>query len=804
MIIYNPRRCGGYIVLTSCKGSSFFKAMPLPIVATVFTLVIKWMPHIFSIPDTRAGDVAETGALLIDHPQASYALTSIVGFLLLFRSNLAYGRFWEGRTAVQNMGAAWAEASSLVVSFDSAAKGRDDYAEWKADVVHLFSLMHALAVMSLRTDADLTNLVQHVPYQDFDGVTFVTGSPWISARSSAAAGGGPASPRSRGGGSTTSILSRASSVESDDLRKGQSAPHMSPHARLRHRSISRVDLRPPRPVPKSHQTGVVSRSGLSSRAHYFPVGVHTHLKPPQVKSAASSSPRLSTDSTSVSPTDGELVRSLSASAEIRVSTTAEAAAVSTVGTGFAATDGDSVSLRLRKRSLTLGDLSAVRDACDDLRVPARSAEAESTTKVHLDLTLEQEDEPRGEDHRPRSYTTALTGPVPAQIDTTGDGEPDSTAFDTTGDGCFDAFVTNGDGKVVVDVSSKQEVSAAKADNAGIGIGHGEGNSANALPSHAHDSSSRGRGQQSTATTFAETTEPAAERNTYMEKHYLDQRLSKYNNTEATSSNSNANDFEQPQFSLMVIGGLWDSERERLAVVDPLHAERVYVVQSWIHHALVERYELEGLAVPAPLLAHIYVQISAGFSAFMQCKKLVDTPFPFPYAQIVLVCLILLSAFLPVQVCIIVNSTPLAMALTFVTVWAFCSINEVAMELEEPFMDEQNDIALADLHVDFSEKLMTLINRLTWRSSWPEGALVSSLSANGDGAYTAPRHRLSRFAAEEQALVREASNAATSVAAEGSDAAAENCSQASVENNGRTAVVSPAHRTRVNSVVAAQP
>ena len=35
---------------------------------------------------------------LIEHPQGSYVLTSIVGFLLLFRSNLAYNRFWEGRT----------------------------------------------------------------------------------------------------------------------------------------------------------------------------------------------------------------------------------------------------------------------------------------------------------------------------------------------------------------------------------------------------------------------------------------------------------------------------------------------------------------------------------------------------------------------------------------------------------------------------------------------------------------------------------------------------------------------------------
>lgn len=770
MIIYNPRRCAGYIVLTSCKGSSFFKAMPLPIAATVFTLLIKLMPHTFKVPDTRAGDDVETETPLIGHPQASYALTSIVGFLLLFRSNLAYARFWEGRTAVQNMGTAWAEVGSLVISFDSVSKGRIDYAEWKADFVHLLSLMHALAVMSLRTDADLTNLVRHAAYQDFDGVTYVSGDPWMSTQSSAAEADGSESLRRAGkpavvagldrsgSGSDASVLVPAASLESDGSAN-QLAPHMSPHARLRHRSGSQVERRPPRPAPKNHQTGVISRSGLSSRAYYFPTGAHNHLKQLHFKPTADSSPRPST-----SPQAVKLKRSVSDSAgrhdNSRSTTdTAEAPATSTMGTEDAVSNGDSTVLRM-SRSLTLGDLSAVRDVCDDLRVPTQSEATESTASVRLDLALEL-DTPR-DASRPRNRTAPMSGLRVVQVDTNSDGKPASTAFDPTGDRCFDAFGTNGEGKidkVLVDVSSKPEVGAATARIANADrVDHGS-TAASDLPSDTHDSRSDDRGQQTAKTTFAEATEPPFERNTYMDKQYLDERLSKYNNTDATDDVS---DLEQPQFPLMVIGGLWESERERLAVVDPLHAERVYVVQSWIHHALVERYELEGLAVPAPLLAQIYAQISTGFSAFMQCKKLVDTPFPFPYAQIVLICLIILSAFLPIQVCIIVNSTPLAMALTFVTVWAFCSINEVAIELEEPFMDESNDIALADLHVDFSEKLLTLINRLTWRSSWPEGAPTSQYAARGT-PYTAPRHRLSRFATEEQEAAREAATTAGSAA-----------------------------------------
>lgn len=109
-------------------------------------------------------------------------------------------------------------------------------------------------------------------------------------------------------------------------------------------------------------------------------------------------------------------------------------------------------------------------------------------------------------------------------------------------------------------------------------------------------------------------------------------------------------------------------------------------------------------MPAPITAQIFARLSDGFAAFMQCKKILDTPFPFPYAQVVLVVVILFAAILPLQLCVIVNSEFLACAITFGTVWTFCAINQVARELEEPFMDDRNDVNLPDLHVDFNEKL----------------------------------------------------------------------------------------------------
>ena len=45
------------------------------------------------------------------------------------------------------------------------------------------------------------------------------------------------------------------------------------------------------------------------------------------------------------------------------------------------------------------------------------------------------------------------------------------------------------------------------------------------------------------------------------------------------------------------------------------------------------------ALSLRLRGQAYGEISKGFAAFMQCKKIVDTPFPFPYAQMVLIFLI---------------------------------------------------------------------------------------------------------------------------------------------------------------------
>ena len=132
--------------------------------------------------------------------------------------------------------------------------------------------------------------------------------------------------------------------------------------------------------------------------------------------------------------------------------------------------------------------------------------------------------------------------------------------------------------------------------------------------------------------------------------------------------------------------------------------------------MTERYQKRGIRTGPPLVAGIYRQLNVGMDAFSQCKKVVDTPFPWPYAQCVMVAIIFFMVSFPVQVnrtlnyvaclglgfegadhsaavalqcCEVINDDFLAPFVSFTGVFVIAMVNVVACELEEPFMDDTN-------------------------------------------------------------------------------------------------------------------
>ena len=157
--------------------------------------------------------------------------------------------------------------------------------------------------------------------------------------------------------------------------------------------------------------------------------------------------------------------------------------------------------------------------------------------------------------------------------------------------------------------------------------------------------------------------------------------------------------------LAVIGGV--SEEERLAL-EATHT-RVRLVQSWIMRAMAERMSEEGLLIgtrfpPTPILSRTYQLISEGTLAFAQARKIVETPAPWPHVHLLELALLCFAFVMPL--CMVAWMADLwsAVLLDAIVVFSFTTMNEVAIELEDPFVNQPNAIALATLQAHYNEEL----------------------------------------------------------------------------------------------------
>lgn len=81
-----------------------------------------------------------------------------------------------------------------------------------------------------------------------------------------------------------------------------------------------------------------------------------------------------------------------------------------------------------------------------------------------------------------------------------------------------------------------------------------------------------------------------------------------------------------------------------------------------------------------------------------CRAIADTPFPFPWAQMVLIMLLMYAMTVPLVVVGFVDSIWLGCLVNFFCVQSYWCLNEVARDLEDPFVYDPNDLPLARYQV----------------------------------------------------------------------------------------------------------
>ncbi|KAL3134602.1 hypothetical protein ABBQ38_006433 [Trebouxia sp. C0009 RCD-2024] len=134
-------------------------------------------------------------------------------------------------------------------------------------------------------------------------------------------------------------------------------------------------------------------------------------------------------------------------------------------------------------------------------------------------------------------------------------------------------------------------------------------------------------------------------------------------------------------------------------------ERVSAVYTWVQQLLQDRLNEGGLTRAAPIGSRIWQVLSEGYLHFEHCRAIADTPFPFPWAQVVLIMLILYALTTPLVVVAFINSTWTGLAVNFLSVQSYWCLNEVARDLEEPFVYDPNDLPLARYQYQFNHRIL---------------------------------------------------------------------------------------------------
>jgi len=140
----------------------------------------------------------------------------------------------------------------------------------------------------------------------------------------------------------------------------------------------------------------------------------------------------------------------------------------------------------------------------------------------------------------------------------------------------------------------------------------------------------------------------------------------------------------------------------------LKFNRVEVIIHMIQNLIVENQEKGVLKIPPPILSRVFQTISRGQVNLANCKKIVYTLFPLPYAQVISVMLIVLNVMTPLVMASILEKAHYAFIFTVIPVFGLNAMNLVAIELEMPFGKDDNDLPLDEFQDHMNNSMLMLI------------------------------------------------------------------------------------------------
>lgn len=147
---------GPVLLLLHLSGSVIPRVLPWAGAAVPYAVLMR---RYYFYYEMGSGQTANHVNELVLHPFAYQAIMLTSGFCLVFRLNQSLQRYWEARTAAQSAASKWADGLVMMLAFDEDEQRADDCARFGRACLHLVSLLHAVAMNTLRGDNTLKTVV---------------------------------------------------------------------------------------------------------------------------------------------------------------------------------------------------------------------------------------------------------------------------------------------------------------------------------------------------------------------------------------------------------------------------------------------------------------------------------------------------------------------------------------------------------------------------------------------------------------------------------------------------------------------
>lgn len=169
------------------------------------------------------------------------------------------------------------------------------------------------------------------------------------------------------------------------------------------------------------------------------------------------------------------------------------------------------------------------------------------------------------------------------------------------------------------------------------------------------------------------------------------------------------DMEDEDYEVIDVGGLDHDSIVYLSECDKKGVCKAEVVFYWINLLIVQNLHNGMLPIPAPIVSRVFQELSSGMVRFHECVKVLDTPFPFPYAQMTVALLIVHWIMTPFIASMYSDDSIWAAGIAFISVFCMWSINFIAGELEQPFGDDANDLPTREIQEEMNHSLLNLMS-----------------------------------------------------------------------------------------------